>query len=161
MAYESNQWHHEDRQNLPRRPSSKWLMGVGLGMSIGWAILFPVIQPKATGSIQQWLFLLPVLFGGLRSPFNGGVWGNRKKLKFDEFEERALNRAATISYRFVTILGVLLCGWCYLSLKFDLPGPSTAAHWAQWAWTFFLSAFLPVLVAEIIIPMPPIYDEDA
>jgi hypothetical protein len=156
MSYDPAGWHYEQMRNRPRRRLlSKLLIAVGISLSLGWAIIFPMLQPHATSGIPATLFVIPVGFGMSFSPFAAGVWSS-PKMQQDEFEEQATNRATKYAFKIVVILATLLCLWRYIGIAYGLPSPNTAVHWSQWAWTFFsLGAALPVLIAEWIIPMPP------
>ncbi len=156
MSYDPLKWQYQKMRNQQRRPASKWLIGAGLTLSVGWAIVSPFMLPQALKAIPPILLALPVMIGVMLSPFNGGIWGDRRWIQFDEFEERAINRAATISFRIITVLATTLCAWCSFGLKFSLLVPNTTAHWGQWAWAFLMIGIaLPVLISEMTIPMPP------
>jgi hypothetical protein len=155
MSYDPIAWDYEKMRNRPRRFVSRILIGAGLLVALGWAILFPILLPHEMDGIPGSVFVFPVVFGMFLSPFAGSVWGNRK-LQKDEFEEQAANRATNTSFKIIVILAALLCFWSSIGISNELPSPKTAVHWSQWAWTFFiLGAALPVLIAELIIPMPP------
>jgi hypothetical protein len=159
MNYDPVKWHQNEMPNLPRRWWCKLLIGAGLAAMLGWSVVFPVLRPDATQGMPGLGFGFIAVLGVAFSPFNGVAWMTRKNLRLDEFGDQAINRAAKIAFRTVVILAALLCLWCKIGLATGLPAPRTEVHWSQWAWTFFaLAAALPVLIAEIIIPMPPTGD---
>jgi hypothetical protein len=164
MSYDPIKWHFNEMPNLPRKPWSKLLMGAGLATMLGWSIVFPVLRPDATVGIPGLGFGFLAVIGTTYSPFNGGAWITRESLRLDEFGEQAINRATKIAFRSIVILAALLCFWCNIGISLGFPVPRVGSHWSQWAWTFFAFGLaLPVLIAEIIIPLPPREDvgEDA
>jgi hypothetical protein len=164
MSYDPIKWHQNEMPNLPRKWWSRLLIGAGLAAMLGWSIAFPMLRPDATQGINGLGFGGLAVVGVVFSPFNGGVWMTRKNLRLDEFGEQAINRATKIAFRMIVIMAGLLCLWCNIGLSTGFPVPRVGSHWSQWAWTFFAFGLaLPVLIAEIIIPLPPKEDvgEDA
>lgn len=158
MALDFQKWYDETKHIRPRRRSTKWIVGSWLAVLVSAAIMFPIIGAKPAHfdrliaiPLCMILFVSPPYF-----PIGSRVWVNKSKDRFDEFALRARSKAESIAFRITATLAALLCFWCQLGKTLNWPIPNESFHWSLWAWTFVsLALYLPILIAEIIIPMPP------
>lgn len=142
-----------------RHRSAAWLLGLGLLLGLINGI-YAVVNPQDNlPKVEQLLpFTFPVLIGFMLSPFAKRMFAD---VSNDEFERAALSRATRHSYVVLTGLIMALCLWLWLGGVYGLQAAPNSQTWFVLSGVFFcISCSLPVLIAELIIPMPPKGDSE-
>ena len=138
---------------------SKWIIGFGLVLMIfygGLVLVFPGKDALPPAGLYT-----PLVIGPLLSPFARADWLTAKgRARYDEFERNAYAHATVIAY--ALFVGLILVTFLYLVLAntWGWPVPRTVNQWATWlVVVLFMGLDLPLLVAEITVPLPPAGDE--
>ncbi len=139
-----------------RSTRTRWLL---LAATVLAATL-PVIELRTPGDPNAWLpqvtpAIFPSIMGMAMSPFGRTT----RALPLDEFECDALARAA-VRANFVVVLGIAaLFVWLTLAARLGWMMPTAPRHWmALGIAATGISASLPVLFAEWMVPLPPSED---
>ena len=138
-----------------RKRWNKWLLGFGLALMISYAALVLVFPDK--DALPPAGLYLPLILGAAFSPFARANWlTSRGRARYDEFERNAYAHAAVIAYALFVCLILITFLYLVLADVWGWPVPRTASQWTIWlVVALFTALYLPLLVAEIIVPMPP------
>lgn len=161
-GYDMRRWQTQIGKDRRRRAGTKWLILLSLLLMFAMAVVDLVDPfPDRHGLPNLFGVLMPAVVAASLSPFARESWLTAKgRESYDEFERHAYARATLRAY--LVFLGVVGAAFAYLwaaaTLRWPLPlGPR---GWATWGIVLLVTgAALPLLVAEIMVPIPPPEEE--
>jgi small neutral amino acid transporter SnatA (MarC family) len=163
MSYDLNKWVENERATVTRKRYLPYVLTLMIALIVGLALL-----EVFDGASDEWQVashfgptLLLLTFALVSSPFGRDGFAGFRNGSYDEFEKLVLLRA---TFRAFTIMLVLILSfflWLWLASSFGWPMPRTPLDWSAFGFAFLaVGAVLPVLMAEIMVPMPPRGEQD-
>ena len=146
---------------LARKPWLPWFIGVGIVTAVAYPII-EMLDPNDAGhNIGNLMPLLFLVIGAGLSPFARDRWSEPDVPVFDERERLVLAHATRRAYS--AFLGFVLVNatWLWLASLYDWPMPRSPADWSVWGYSLLaVGVALPILFAEIMVPLPPAGEEE-
>ena len=158
MAYDFNKWVTGDR--MARKPWLPWYLGLCLVLAIVYPILEMVDTDDEGHAVANLAPLLFLIIGTSLSPFARSTWSEAGVPDFDEREHIVLAHATRRAYS--VFLGVVLASgtWLWIASLNGWMMPRSPADWSVWACSLLaIGVALPILFAEIMVPLPPVGEE--
>lgn len=165
MAYDLNKWVLNERKPVRR---NKWVP-YAIGGTMAISLLIGILEglDKGTDADESELanllpLVLPFAFAVIMSPFARDAWVGPREAAFDEFESDALARASRRAFNICLFFVLGLFVWFWQAALWGWPMHHTPLDWSTLGLALFFSgAALPILFAEIGVPIPPDDDVDA
>lgn len=161
--YDPIQWTYRQWASRKRSRAVLWFGAFAIAI----AAIVPILEMLDTADDEDRLAsLLPfmiLLIVPTMSPFGRSRLsiGAQKEPDFDEHERAILNRASARSHTWTIGLILMSFIWFHLASLKDWPMPTTAMDWSSWGFGLVSIALtLPVLFAEIMVPLPPEAEEE-
>lgn len=159
MSYDPIKWHYNEMLNMPRKNYVKYLLAIGLALSIALIMIaaaFEIEMPLITCAVLA----LPSSFGTTNSPFTRMIWFNGKNMPADEFEMITISKICTQAYKIIITFVFLMFIILSISMKYQWIHSVSSGQWVAIACGFAITAYcLPICIAEWKIPIPPEGDE--
>jgi len=161
--YDPIQWTHRQWASRKRSRSVLWFGALGIVIAAGLPILEMLDTAEDEDRLAAFLPFMILLLVPAMSPFGRSRLsiGAKDEPEFDEHERAILNRASARSH--IWTIGLILMSfiWFHLASLKGWPMPTTAMDWSSWGFGLVaISLTLPVLFAEIMVPLPPAGEEE-
>lgn len=162
--YDPVQWSYRQRASRKRSRAILWFGALGIVVAIAMPILEMLDTVEDEQRTAAFLPFAILLIVPVMSPFGRSRLsiGAREEPDFDEHERAILARAGAVSHQWTVGLILLSFIWFYLASRNGWPMPSTPMDWSSWGFGLVSIALtLPVLFAEIMVPLPPAEEEES
>jgi cytochrome bd-type quinol oxidase subunit 2 len=162
MAYNAEEWLHDDVRNRPRSRSARWWLLAALLAAIGGVIAAPFYGGAQNG--EQFIALpLAVLsvIGLYLSPFSRDLLIGDQNAHYDEHEQLILLKASQKAFRLMVLLMLIFATWCWAGADGGVTAPRRAFDFsALFSGILWGITTLPVLLAEWSLPLPKPGEDD-
>jgi hypothetical protein len=160
VTYDFRKWVENERRSIPRNRIVPYALGVVMIATAALA-MFEVFEQDDRGKVANLgLPLILLALAMIASPFGREGWAGFGNGRYDEFERAVLTRATFHAFSLLLALILFFFLWLWISSSNGWPVPSTPLDWSALGFAFLgIGAALPVLMAELMVPMPP--HEDA
>lgn len=161
MSYDFRKWQANELERGARSPRLAWYIGSAIGLAL-LAPTLALLDPDPDDTIVSMVFFFPLLIALGFSPFarDGLSLNARARKSYDEFERDALARATRRAYTWLVALTFALLAYVWIGVQAGWRVPATPHQWSAVGLAFlFVGAALPVLFAELMVPLPPEGDE--
>jgi hypothetical protein len=162
VTYDLNKWVANERRSLPRKRYVPFAVAAMLLVNAAMPFIevFDRTPDSRVFSTAVPLLLLAVTMA--TSPFTRDAWlGLGSGSKYDEFQRAIAARATARAFAVLLGLILLVFLWFWVASLNGWPMPRTPLDWSAFALAFLaIGVALPVLFAEIMVPLPPREGED-
>ena len=161
-GYDFRKWYDAEARERPRRYWVRW--GLMIGLTLIWTTpVLSMVNLADRSALVPGITTtgMPMFLSALHSPFTRGAWISPQGFaKYDEFERKALSDAMRRAYLIdLCVIGALFL-WLMAATRAGWPVPRTTVQWGSIGYSIVMTMLaLPVIFAEIMVPMPDPEDE--